>query len=265
MRILAVLFLSFILLTATTPVLAEPINFDHRLGYSMNEISSNYFETYVGNSTIGVAQGVIAYGSATAQTSYNFLSAASAAIKISSSDANDTGEIKITYLDSNWDRQDVTETLTGQTQVTLSVTAIRILKAECVWSGAQDNTNQGVVYVYTGAATSGVPDSLSTCLAVIPAGRGASVGAVTTIPRNVARAAVTQVIVNALAASQEVYLCTRDSSQTYPINRKYGPFDAGSHELLIPLDDKHDVWLEGKYGTDTVNMTAGFTVYYKKQ
>jgi hypothetical protein len=272
------LFALAILLTFTVSANAEPISFEHRVGYSAGEISQNYYEFYYGENSATLTSAVALYsGTLTTNAVPNLLSAASAAIKLSSSDANDTGELTLVYLDSNWDRQEVTETLTGQTAVTLSVTAIRVLSATYDWSGAQDKTNQGAIYVYTGAATSGVPDDLSTVICAIPAGRGRT-QAVASIPRNVARAVITDVFVNDkvfTAATTEVTgmqanvkLVVQDSSQTYPIRHIYGPFPVGKTEVMIPVDDKYDIFLiDGGNAVQGAAATVGggFHVYYRKQ
>jgi hypothetical protein len=255
---------------ATAPVNAAP-DYDE---VSMDQLYNQYHEMhdayFEGTTTVCIVKQDLTTSADTyQQTAYPFPSAA-AAVKISSSDANDTGEVVLTYLDSNWDRQTVTHTLTGQTQVATTVTPIRVLSLVCNDSGAQDKTNQGTIYVYTGTATSGVPDSLSTVLAIVPIGAGRSKMCVTSIPRNVSKGLI-RGIDYACAESVDFYfyLYTIDRSETYPILKQYGPFyvfqSSGRIPLNIPVNDKFDVYMTGATGTAAQKCWLNLDLYYKKQ
>lgn len=88
--------------------------------------------------------------------------ASASVMTVSSSSANDaaagTGArtVKISGLDSNWDRADETVTLNGQTAVTTTTSFIRVFRMEIMTWGS-GGTNAGVIYVGTGTVTSGVP------------------------------------------------------------------------------------------------------------
>lgn len=91
-------------------------------------------------------------------------------LKVSSSDAADAAQVKIEGLDSNWEYLSETVTLTGQSQVTTTNSFLRVNRAYTVDSGQQD----GVVYIYTGGASSGVPSTPANTLERINANKGVS-------------------------------------------------------------------------------------------
>jgi len=122
----------------------------------------------------------------TAGGAYNWIATA-AQMKVSSSatadDAGSTGATAIVIygLDASYELATETLVLDGRTQVTSVNTYIRINKARCTTAGT-GGVNAGDVYVYTGAASSGVPDVSTTVYAKIPAGEGTSSGCVFTVP-----------------------------------------------------------------------------------
>lgn len=274
----------FILLTvlvalfAATPVLAltsEDEMLAFRMGESFVHVNELYDAYWEGSTSVDIIQQTPAAAAAeNQQATYNWYTSAGT-FEVSSSDANDTGSVKITYLDSNWDRQTVTKTMTGQTAVAGGVNAIRILKAEYLTSGAQDTTNQGTIYVTggascTGTRSSGVPSTLSEVLCVIPIGAGVSKTCVFTTPRNIVRGAVRRVIAHtAEGVDFDVYLNIIDRTQTYPVVRKYGPFHAFQNVVDIPLNvsigQKTDIYLTGQTGTAAQDGFFAFEVYYKRQ
>lgn len=82
-----------------------------------------------------------------------------------SASGSDTGNVTWQYLDGNGDRQTVEVTLTGQTPVSLGVTATDVLSG---WnSGTADFVGQ-VTCTTANNFTSGVPDNQAEVLAAIP-------------------------------------------------------------------------------------------------
>jgi len=122
----------------------------------------------------------------TAGGAYNWISTA-AQMKISSSatadDAGSTGALTLAIygLDATYALATETVTMDGRTQVTSANTYVRINKVRCLTAGT-GTTNAGDIYVYTGAATSGVPDVSTTVYAKVPAGEGTSSGCTFTVP-----------------------------------------------------------------------------------
>jgi hypothetical protein len=255
---------------AAAPVHADPDYDEAAMGTVYNQFHETFDAFFEGTTTVCIVkQEVTAAAATNQQTAYPWIATAGT-FEIASSDASDTGEVVVTYIDSFWDRKTATKTLTGQTLVTSTETAMRILSIECVNSGAQDTTNQGTIYVFTGTATSGVPDDLSKVLALIPIGVGKSKGAVFSTPRNVTKGIV-KGIKYALGEGVDfyVYLNVVDRSVTYPVKKVYGPFylfqTTGYIPLDVPLDDKMDVYLTGATGTAAQKAWLGFDVFYRKQ
>lgn len=104
--------------------------------------------------------------------------AAATALKVSSGDADDadadTGArtVQIVGLDAAGAVITETVTMNGTTQVTTVLTTFaKVLSAKVLTAGSS-GTNEGIIYVYTGTATAGVPDDLTLVYAHIAAGRG---------------------------------------------------------------------------------------------
>jgi len=110
-----------------------------------------------------------------------------ARMKVSSSatadDAGSTGATAIIIygLDASYDQLVETVVMDGRTQVTTDGTFIRVNKVRCTTAGT-GGANAGDIYVYTGAASAGVPDVSTTVYAKILAGWGGSSGAFFTVP-----------------------------------------------------------------------------------
>jgi len=86
-------------------------------------------------------------------------------------------------LDANWDLQSETVTLTGTTDTVTVGSYIRVFRAYGATFGS-GATNAGVIYVYTGADTAGVPNVATTIFTTIAAGEGQTLQAAYTVPRN---------------------------------------------------------------------------------
>lgn len=116
--------------------------------------------------------------------------ATASVMKVSSNSANDalagpgSGAQTLTIfgLDSNWDLVEETVDLQGTTDFTTTTSFIRInrLKVETFGSG---DTNAGIISVYTGADTAGLPDVSTTVFGTIAVGDGESLMAHYSVPR----------------------------------------------------------------------------------
>lgn len=266
-RLLTILALLAAIFAAVAPVHAAPDYDEAAMGTVYRQFSERADAYFEGTTSVCIVKQDVTTSAATnQQASYPF-PAAAGTFEISSSDANDTGAVQIVYLDSSWDRQTVTMTLNGQTKVTSSVSAWRVLSARCANSGAQDTTNQGTIYVFTGDCTSGVPDDLATILAIIPIAHGSSKGAVMTTPRSVGKGMI-RAIHYALAEGVdfEVYATVIDRTATYPVKRVYGPFHlfqaTGTIPLDLPLGSKTDVYLTAKTGTAAQKAWLALETFY---
>lgn len=138
--------------------------------------------------------GAIATGEETVWDQGGTLSplAAATAIKVSSSSANDTSAgtgartVQVIGLDSDYNVQLETLTLSGQTAVQGTQVFSRILGVDVLTAGS-GGVNAGTVYVFddAGAVTSGVPNTASHIQASIVAGANASQVAAFTSPNRV--------------------------------------------------------------------------------
>ena len=108
-------------------------------------------------------------------------SSTAAEYHISSSDAADTEPITIEYLDANYDAQEVTVTLAGQTETVVG-SGITILRVQRAYnSGTSDLV--GTVYIYEDdTITAGVPDTATKIRAAIEAAHNQTLMTMYTIP-----------------------------------------------------------------------------------
>lgn len=115
--------------------------------------------------------------------------AAASVMNISSSSAQDgvagTGvrSVIVQGLDANFDPIEETVTMNGTTPVTTTQEFRRINRIASVASGS-GNDADGLIYVYTGTATGGVPDDASLIYRTIPVGDTSSEAVSFTVPRN---------------------------------------------------------------------------------
>ena len=116
--------------------------------------------------------------------------ATASVMKVSSSDDADNGgtatgmlTVTIEGLDANWDLQSETVTLKGTTDTVTVGSYIRVFRAYGATFGS-GLTNAGVIYVYTGADTAGVPDVATTIYTTIAVGAGQTLQAAYSTPRN---------------------------------------------------------------------------------
>ena len=108
---------------------------------------------------------------------------------ISSSSADDTlgGDgvrtLLVEGLDANWDRVSEIVDMDGTNQVQTTNSYIRVnrIQAATVGTGADA---AGKIYIYTGTATLGVPDTATQVWRTIPAGYNTSQTAAFSVPRN---------------------------------------------------------------------------------
>ena len=118
-------------------------------------------------------------------------------------DAASTGAltIRIWGLDSNWDRATEDVIMDGTTIVATTTSFIRINSVKVLTFGSGD-TNAGVISVFTGTETAGVPDVATTIFGHIAVGDGESLMAHYSVPRD-HTAYVVDVSMNAFVVADE--------------------------------------------------------------
>jgi hypothetical protein len=111
---------------------------------------------------------------------YTF-SAIAATYNVSSTNAGDTQTITALLLDDNWDLQEVSVVLTGQTQAAFTGTYIRFIRA---WNSSATATAGDIYIAETGATTAGVPNDTTLIKGFIPLADQQSLQAVMSTPAN---------------------------------------------------------------------------------
>lgn len=171
-----------------------------------------------------------------------------AALKISSSSAADTEDITITGLDANWDVQEVTQTLAGQTETTVGTTEtwIRVDRMRNV--GTSDLV--GDVYCYLDdTVTAGVPQTQSKIQLKIPIGFGKSMAARFSVPDdNTAYITDFNCSISAAAAA-EIDLMYRPFGNVFYVRRvQHVYFNGEQIHFTFPLEcaAKSDIYLRAK-------------------
>lgn len=122
-------------------------------------------------------------------TAYGFYPTEAVTVDIKSTDVDDDGDpidtgcrtVAVYGLDNNWDEQNETVTLNGQTEVALSNEYIRIWLAVCLTAGST-GTNEGNITVQSSEAAGGIADN--TVGAYIAIGKGGTQQCIYTIPNN---------------------------------------------------------------------------------
>lgn len=198
---------------------------------------------------------------------YNWIPAATQ-LKISSSSASDdvgsTGatSVHLYGLDGNYAEIDEVIALDGKTQVTTVNTYIRVFRFNVTAAGS-GGTNAGDIYVYTGTATAGVPNTTTTIYARLTAGFAATRLASYTIP-----AGKTGYLVNAYAnaasgKSVSARLYIREFGEVF---RLLVPVELNNnsvsrdYDMPEALPAKTDLDFRAVVDSTTARVNAGFTI-----
>ena len=194
---------------------------------------------------------------------YTYLTSA-ATLYASSSDDGDTVSMNVQGLDASWDLQTVSVTLTGQTQVALSGTWLRVFRAYN--EGATDLA--GDVYIAeTDDLTGGVPNTASKIKAKVQATHQQTMMAQYTIPNGytgyMTRWYCSQAVAKSSYAVVEIQ--KRATGGVFRTARHIG-LDSGANnsyqELLniaIPFSAKTDIKaVVREVGANDMDIAAGF-------
>lgn len=187
---------------------------------------------------------------------------AAAGLKISSSSGSDTEDITITGLDADWNVQEVTQTLAGQTETTVGTTEtwIRVDKMRNV--GTSDLV--GDVYCYLDdTVTAGVPQTQSKVQLKIPIGCGRSMAARFSVPLGTT-AYITDFICSiSAAAAAEIDLMYRAFGEVFQVRQIQDVYFNGAHiHFTFPLicEAKSDIYLRAKASGGAVS--GSFSGWY---
>jgi len=116
----------------------------------------------------------------------NVLAAASV-LNVSSSDVKDDAAgvgartMLIEGIDANYAEISETVIMDGQTRITTANSYLRINACTVLTAGAELD-NAGIIYLYTGTATAGVPDDMTKLYAALAAGANRSSNTIYTVP-----------------------------------------------------------------------------------
>lgn len=206
------------------------------------------------------------------QGAYNWISTAST-MKVSSSDATDdsasTGAktIRVEGLDANF--AEVTEdvTMDGQAQVDTTTSFYRVHRAYVLTAGS-NNTNAGVIYVYTGTATAGVPNASTQIYTTIGASEGQTLQCIYTVP-----AGYTAYLIQAEAGSVDgtnattMTLRTRADGGAFRTSQKFIVFKGNftvRHDVPLVIAEKTDIEMLGDAAASTTDVAASFDLILVK-
>jgi hypothetical protein len=250
--------------------LGQDENFDLQLARGQIYNHAHVFK-YGFNSAVGTA------GTDTIwfqQGAYNWIPTA-AAMKVSSASANDDGDpagtgartIRIEGLDANFNELIEDVTMDGQTQVTTTGIFYRVHRAYVLTAGSV-NTNDDVIYIYTGAATLGVPDVSTTIYSTIGDGEGQTLQAIYTVP-----AGYTAYLKHVEAGSVDgtnattMTLRTRADGGAFRTAQKFIVFKGSvqvPHDIPLAIAEKTDIEMLGDAAAATTDVAASFDLILVK-
>lgn len=190
-------------------------------------------------------------------------------MKVSSSSGNDdlvgTGaqKMKIYGLDSNWDLAEEEVDLDGQTQVTTDTSFIRVFRAIVTQAGT-GGVNAGVIYVYTGAETNGVPDTATNIYTSVEIGDNQTLQCAYSIPRKYT-ALLKHVAASTTGAGNTGVtgrVKVREFGGVFAVKEQFvmGTPDNYHDDYGVPLQipEKSDIMFTGEADTTDVDMSASF-------
>lgn len=197
--------------------------------------------------------------------------AAAAQLKVSSSSVEDdatkspegTGAYTVTLegLDANYAEISETVTMNGQTQVTTTASFLRLHRMYVVTAGST-LSNVGIIYAYTGTASSGTPTDATTIRSTIAAAEGQTLQAFYTVP-----AGYTAYMTNISAGSVDgtnattMTLRARNVGESFRTKMKFIVFKSHSQlDRHIPLKflEKTDIEVRGDAAASTTDVAATF-------
>ena len=200
-------------------------------------------------------------------TVYTFLTSA-VALYASSSDNSDTNVINVQGLDANWALQTKQVTLTGQTQIVLGGTWIRVFRA---WS---ETDTAGDVYIaeQDGTISGGVPQAVAKIKAKFLIADQQTEMAIYTIPANMKGYLCAwwgSVLGGGATKAADLKLQKRDFEAGFRTQMTVGTTSTGTsyfyRDFCYPmeLDEKTDLKINIAEVTATCSLTGGFDILLK--
>jgi len=236
-----------------------PVEYRASLGRDGYSIVNKFgFQAAVGTTVVAVWDQAAAY---------NYIAAATV-LKVSSADANDTAAgtgaqtVTIYGLDGNYAEVNETVTLSGTTDVSTTQTFLRVFRIVVNTAGS-GGVNAGIIYVYTGADTAGVPDDLTKVYAQVTASENQTLMAVYTVPAN--KKALFRSLFIAGEASQIVTIrvVARPLGGAFNTKDKF-LIEAGNtaiqHPYPVAFDEKVDIEVRGHVSASTTAIAAAFDI-----
>ena len=196
---------------------------------------------------------------------YTFLAAA-ATLYASSSDDGDTATINIQGLDANWNLQTVTVDLTGQTQVAISGTWLRVFRVY----NADSAVTAGIVYIAEDAGvdiTAGKPDTASLIKAQFEVAPQQTLMAIYTVPNGYTAYMFRWYagLVVGRSSYAIVEMQKRAPGGVFRTTRRIGLASAGTSDytellnIAIPFATKTDIKvIVREAGANNMDVSAGF-------
>ncbi len=199
---------------------------------------------------------------------YDWLTSA-ITMQLSSADANDTSAgtgcrtVRVEGLDANYAKQSEDFSLNGQTQVTGTLTFLRVFRAYCLTAGSGD-VNAGNIHVSDSGAplASGVPSTPTANRAQITAGNGQTLMAIYTVPAGRDAQVISVMIGNDDDSKAATFqLMTRDLGGAWRV-RWQGTTNGQPHQegwsVPFKLKPKTDVRVRAKTDTGAAAGNATF-------
>ena len=179
-------------------------------------------------------------------------------------DAGGTGALTMVLegLDADYNALTETVTLDGQAQVATTGTYLRIHRAYIVDVGT-GGANAGDLYIYTGAATAGVPDTATQVYSTISADHGQTSQAFYTIPAEFTGFLISGYGVAAAGKTVDVEVFFRLEGKGWRMLHEFSlNNDTYTQHYAVPpqIPEKSDIMVVSSVDTGTARVSAGFNI-----
>ncbi len=194
-------------------------------------------------------------------TAYTYTTTA-VAYYISSSSASDTQDVIVETLDANYNIQQLTVTLAGQTKTRIGTTET-VLRVYCAYNDSATDF-VGDIYIYEDdTLTAGVPDTATKVRAKITIGHNQTLMSIYTIP-----AGKTGYLVEKWGGTNkdketEFHVMARLFGKAFRVKQVDVLYQAQffhDHVIPVPFLAKTDLEIAAKVSAATAEVTAGFDI-----
>lgn len=177
-------------------------------------------------------------------------------------DAGDTGArtAKVTGLDADWAEVEQTVTLDGQNGVSIPTSLRRVYRIEVLTAGS-NGSNEGILYVGSGAIASGIPANK---FAVVEVGINQTLMTPYTVP--IGKKGYITAIYASLGGAKDLdlFLVVRKPGEVFRVRRNDHVRSTVATILLdLPIKDipaKSDVELRAKVDAASVDISASYDI-----